>query len=122
MSEFGTHASTAATADWLDHVLAEDARDHAGDYIADSGFSARVMAALPAPIVVPAWRTPVVTALWGVAAVGLAFALPGAAVDVAREAFKLFSAKPFALSEIAAVLAIAGLGTWSTVYYAWRRS
>ena len=70
------------------------------------------MTALPAPIVAPAWRKPAVTALWGIAAVGLAFALPGAAVDVAREAFKLFSAKPFALSEIAAVLAVAmGVGT-----------
>ena len=122
MSEFDTQGSAAATADWLDHVLADDARDHAGDYIADNGFTARVMSALPAPIVVPAWRKPAVTALWGVAAIGLAFALPGAAVDVAREAFKLFSAKPFALSEIAAVLAVAGLGTWTTAFYAWRRS
>ena len=119
MSDFGTQGSAAATADWLDHVLADHARDHAGDYIADAGFTARVMTALPAPIVAPAWRKPAVAALWGIAAVGLAFALPGVAVDVAREAFKLFSAKPFALSEIAAVLAVAGLGTWSTAIYAW---
>jgi len=122
VSDFGTHGSAAATADWLDQMLAEDAQDHAGSYIADDGFTARVMGTLPAPIVAPAWRKPAVTALWGVAAVGLAFALPGAAVDVAREMFRLFSAKPFALSEIAAVLALAGLGTWSTAYYAWRRS
>jgi len=80
------------------------------------------MSSLPAPVAVPDWRKPAVAALWGVAAVGLAFALPGAAFDVAREAFKLFSAKPFALSEIAALMAIAGIGTWSTVYYAWRRA
>ena len=93
----------------------------AGDYIADDGFTARVMTALPAPCCAPAWRKPAVTALWGVAAVGLAVALPGAAVDVAREAFKLFAAKPFSLSEIAAVLAVAGLGTWTTAFYAWQR-
>ncbi|MEO5764048.1 MAG: hypothetical protein ABIR52_01960 [Casimicrobiaceae bacterium] len=112
---------TVATADWLDSLLADDAREHAGDYLADDGFSARIMAALPTPAEVPAWRRPAVTALWGVAIVGLAFALPGAAVDVAREAFKLFSAKPFSLSEVAAVLAVAGLGTWSSAYYAWKR-
>ena len=120
--DFGNPGSAAATADWLDRVLAGDALDHASDYIADDGFTARVMTSLPAPIVVPAWRKPAVTVLWGVAVVGLAFALPGAAVDVAREAFKLFSAKPFALSEIAALLAVAGLGTWTTAYYAWKRA
>jgi len=122
MSDFGTQGTTAAAGDWLDRVLADDVRDHAGDYIVDDGFTARVMSALPAPIAAPAWRKPAVTALWGVAAVGLAFALPGAAIDVAREAFKLFSAKPFALSEIAAVLAIAGLGTWTSAIYAWRKA
>ena len=120
--DFANSGSTAADADWLDRVLAGDARDLADDYIADDGFTARVMTSLPAPIVVPAWRKPTVAALWGAAAVGLAFALPGAAFDVAREAFKLFSAKPFALSEIAVLLAVAGLGTWSTAYYAWKRA
>lgn len=120
MSEFGNPGSAAATADWLDRVLADDARDHAGGYIPDNGFTAVVMKALPAPIVVPAWRKPAVTALWGIAAVGVAIALPGAAFDVAREAFKLFSAKPFTLSEIAAMLAVAGLGTWTAAIYAWK--
>jgi hypothetical protein len=52
---------------------------------------------------------------------GLAFTLPGAAVDVAREAFRIFAAKPFALSEILALLAVAGVGTWTTVFVAWKR-
>ena len=109
-SGFDAGGSAAATADWLDRALADD------------GFTARVMSSLPAPIAAPAWRKPAVTALWGIAAVGLALALPSAAMDVAREAFKVFSAKPFALSEIAAVLAVVGLGTWSTAYYTWRRA
>ena len=109
-------------ADWLSRILAEDARDRGGDYVDDAGFTARVMAALPAPVAPPAWRTPALAALWGVAAVGLAVALPGAAVDVARETFRLFAAKPFTLYEVAAVLGIAGLGTWTTAIYAWRRA
>ena len=83
---FGNPGSAAASADWVDRMLADDARDHADGYIADDGFTAVVMKALPAPIVVPAWRKPAVTALWGIAVVGLGFALPGAALDVAREA------------------------------------
>jgi hypothetical protein len=60
--------------DGLDRLLADDARAHRGSYVADDGFSARVMSALPpplAPITLPAWRKPAVMALWGVAAAGL---------------------------------------------------
>ncbi|HEY2816898.1 MAG TPA: hypothetical protein VGK44_07175 [Casimicrobiaceae bacterium] len=103
--------------DWLDHLLADDARE----YIDDAGFTARVVAALPAPAVLPAWHKPAVTVLWAAAGLGLAFALPSAAVDVAREAFKLFAAKPFSLSEVLAVIALAGAGTWTTAIVAWKR-
>ncbi len=123
MNDRATEGSSAAMADdWLDGLLRNSARDHADAYIGDDGFTARVMAALPALDVAPAWRKPAVTVLWGAATVAVAFALPGAAFDVAREAFRLFAAKPFALSEIAAVLAIAGLGTWTTAYMAWKRA
>ena len=122
MSDLGIPGKDTAPADWLDRVLADDARDHVSDYLADDGFTARVMATLPAPIAPPAWRKPVLATLWGVAAVGLALALPGAAVDVARETFKLLAAKPVTLYEIAAVLAVAGLGSWTTAIYAWKRA
>jgi len=122
MSDPGIPSDGAASADWLDRVLADDARGHAADYLADDGFTARVMQTLPAPIAPPAWRRPALTALWGVAAVGLALALPGTAVDVARETFRLFAAKPVTLYEIAAVLAIAGLGSWTTAIFAWKRA
>ena len=122
MSDHAIDAGNPAPADdWLDGLLRDSAREH-DTYIGDDGFTARVMTALPARDVAPAWRKPAVTALWGAAAVAVAFALPGAAFDVAREAFRLFAAKPFALSEIAAVLAIAGLGTWTTAYMAWKRA
>ena len=76
---------------------------------------------MPAPALLPAWRKPAATLLWAAVGVGLAFTLPGAALDVAREAFKLFAAKPFALSEVLAVIAIAGAGMWTTAIVAWKR-
>ena len=122
MNDIDVQGNAAAPADWLDRLLADSARDYTDAYIADDGFTARIMHALPAPDIPPAWRKPAVMALWGAAAVGVAFALPGAAFDVAREAFRLFAAKPFALSEIAAVLVVAGLGTWTTAFVAWKRT
>ena len=107
--------------DWLERLLADDASAHARAYIDDAGFTAKVMAELPAPAALPAWRKPAVTALWAAVGLGLAFTLPSAAVDVAREAFRIFAAKPFSLSEILALLAIAGVGTWTTVIFAGKR-
>jgi len=108
--------------DWLDRLLVDDAHEDAASYIDDAGFVARVMTALPPAVALPAWRKSAVAALWAVAGVGLAVTLPGAAVDVAREVFRLFAAKPVALSEIAAVLGVLGLGTWTTAIVAWRRT
>jgi hypothetical protein len=113
--------SPGSTDDWLDRALTDNAREHADLYIPDDGFTARVMTALPAAVALPAWRKPALTALWAAAGVGLAITVPGIAVDVAREAFKLLAAKPFALSEIAAVLLMAGAGMWSTAYFTWKR-
>lgn len=115
-------APMAEPADWLDRVLADDAGDYAGGYIDDGGFVANVMRRLPAPIALPAWRKPAIAVLWGVAGIGLAITLPGVVVDVAREAFKLFAAKPFSLSEMAVVLVLLGTGTWTTAIVAWKRS
>jgi hypothetical protein len=112
--------SPASPDDWLDRLLADDAREHADLYIADDGFTARVMAALPAAAALPAWRKPALTVLWTAAGAGLALAVPGIAVDVAREAFKLLAAKPFSLSEMAAVLLMAGAGMWTAAYVTWK--
>ena len=89
--------------DWLDDLLRSDA---GGDYIADDGFTARVMTSLPAAVAtLPAWRKPVVIALWLVAAIGLAFAAPGAMLDVAREAYRLLATVPVSLSGLASAAA-----------------
>jgi hypothetical protein len=106
--------------DWLDAALVADAREHGSSYIDDRGFTARVMAALPAPQAVPRWRKPALVALWGIAAVGTAAALPGVALDVSREAFRLLAAQPVSLGQIAAVLAALGAATWSAAAWALR--
>jgi len=108
--------------DWVDRALLRDAADHAGEYIPDSGFTARVMQALPpAGGALPAWRRPVVALLWVIAGALLAVSLPGVAVDVARAAYTLFSAQPFSLSTLAVTLVAIGVCTWTAAALALRR-
>jgi hypothetical protein len=114
-------AQEASDRDWLDGLLEADARDSRADYIADNGFTARVMQMLPAGITLPKWRKPAVVALWGVALAGVGFALPGAAVDVAREAYRLLGAQPVSLSGMMTALLFAGALSWSAAAYALRR-
>jgi hypothetical protein len=121
VSERPASSERDTRADWIDRLLADDAYEYAQTYIDDGGFAAKVMQRLPTPAALPAWRKPAATLLWAAAGLGLAFTLPGAALDVAREAFKLFAAKPFALSEVLAVVAIAGAGMWTTAIVAWKR-
>ena len=119
-----THDSHAPSTpdDWLDGVLAADAAEHRAEYVADDGFTARVMATLPAPVrAMPAWRKPVLVVLWTVAALVLAIAMPGAVLEVARGAYRLLATQPISLSGIAgAAAAMIGL-TWAAAAYTLRR-
>jgi hypothetical protein len=115
-------SDSALARDWLDGLLDSDARDERSSYITDDGFTARVMRALPATLALPAWRKPAVVALWGVALAGISFALPGAALDVAREAYRLLGAHPVSLSGMAGALLFAGALSWSAAAYALRTS
>ena len=108
--------------DWLDSLLAGDGREGRAAYIADEGFTARVMHMLPIPIALPTWRKPVVLALWAVALAGVSLALPGAVLDIAREAYKLLGAHPVSLSGMAGAFLCAGALTWSAAAYALRTS
>lgn len=104
---------------WIEQLLEADARDHAGDYIHDEGFTARVIAGLPPVLeVAPRWRKPAVVALWGVAAAGAAVALPELALDVGREAFRILAAQPVSLPQIGAGLIALAVATWSAAAYA----
>ena len=107
--------------DWLDQLLAREAADHAGDYIADGGFTARVMQTLPAADTLPAWRRPVIVALWLAAA---ALARDNAPRNGARRrarGVQLFAARPFSLSTLALALGRSASPTWTGAAVALRR-
>jgi hypothetical protein len=108
----------ASRDDWLESLIKADAAATRDSYITDDGFTARVMAALPAPLQsLPAWRKPVVIALWAIAAAGLAIAVPGAMLDVAREAYRLLATQPVSLSGIAgATVALVALTSAAAAY------
>ena len=112
---------TPASDEWLEAALRADADSHAHACIDDAGFTAKVMAALPPALEpVPAWRKPVVVAIWGVAAAGACLALPQFAIDVGREAFTLLVAQRLSIPTIGVALAVLGFGTWSAAAYALR--
>jgi hypothetical protein len=121
MSEANDHGATSEP-DWLERALRDAGGEHRAAYIADDGFSARVAAALPAPARLPAWRKPVVAALWAVAATGIAIALPDAVGDVARQVIQLLATRPVSLESIATGLAALGVAAWSAAVYVLRRS
>ena len=104
--------------DALDDMLRADAQASRDAYIADDGFTARVMAALPAPAALPKWRKPALAALWGVAAAGVAVAAPGAVLDVAREAYRLLATVPVSIAGIAGAMAaiVAATGAAAAAY------
>jgi len=108
-------------ADWLDAFLSAEGVDDRAGYIGDDGFTARVMRELPAPVSVPAWRRPVVVALWLVAAVVIATMLPGTVLDVTREFVRLFAAIPFSLSTLGFGIVAVGIAMWTATALALRR-
>ncbi len=115
-------SNTVNSADdsWLESLLRTDGEAHRGDYVADEGFTARVMDAIPAPAALPAWRKPALAAVWAVAGLGIAVALPGAITDVAQDALRILFAQHFSLRDIGAgILGIAGL-SWAGTLYALR--
>jgi hypothetical protein len=116
-----TEATRRDPADWIDGLLLRDS-SQAADYIADSGFTARVMEQLPAARALPAWRRPAIIALWLVAAALAAIALPGVAVDVARATYRVFAALPFSLSSLAFAIVALGAATWTAAVFALKRA
>lgn len=109
--------------DGMEQLLADDARGHRDHYLDDAGFTARVMAELPAPApaAVPRWRKPALTSLWASAGLGLAFALPGTVLDVTRGTFALLAGRSFSLYEVASIVVVLGLATWTGTAVALKR-
>jgi len=106
--------------DWLDEALRAEGREHVATYLADDGFTARVLERLPRPAALPAWRRPVVALLWLVAAVVGVAAAPDLFYDVFRSLVATVVAQPLTLSRIAVVLFMLGAIAWSTIVYAMR--
>ena len=104
--------ATTNDEDWLDAALRADGREHRAAYLDDAGFTARVMSALPALPALPAWRKPALTALWAVAGIGIALALPGTVLDFAHDIVRLFVGQRVSLGGIAMGVAALGAATW----------
>jgi len=106
--------------DWLDAALRQDAVRHRSDYLDDGGFTARVMATLPAPATLPAWRKPVLTAIWAAAGLGVMVALPGTASEMMREVVRVFL-HPVSTAQIVAGVSMLGIATWAAAAFALKR-
>jgi hypothetical protein len=105
--------------DWLDQALRADAVERS-TYVADDGFTARVLERLPQPAALPAWRRPVVALLWLILAGAVLAALPGLFYDVFRGLVATIAAQPVRLPQIAIALAVLGALAWSSIVYALR--
>ena len=106
--------------DWLDAALRADGQAHRAEYLDDSGFTARVMAALPAPAVLPTWRRSALMVLWALLGLGIAFALPGVVVDVVRDVMRVVLGQSVSIAGIGtAVLAMAA-AAWAAAAFVLR--
>ena len=108
--------------DWLERALRDDALVHRAEYLPDDGFTARVMAKLPAAPSLPSWRKPAVSALWAAAGIGIALSLPGAYADVVREYLRIVAGHPVTLSQIATGVVMLGVASWTAMVWALRRN
>ncbi len=103
--------------DWMEDLLRRDAAVSAQGYVADEGFTARVMANLPPPATLPAWRRPALAALWASAGIGMAAALPSAVMDATHELLRLVAGQRFTLAQAGiAILALAAASWAGTLY------
>ena len=115
-----TRADAHAGDDWLDRMLEEAGREHREAYIADDGFTARIMARLPAPTTLPAWRRPAIILLWVLAAAVPILVLPGVFDNAFRSAVAMLVGSRIGLADAAMLMAAFGVVTWSSIVYALR--
>jgi hypothetical protein len=108
------------TADWLDAALEEAGHEHRAAYVADDGFTARVIGRLPAAPTLPAWRRPVIVLLWLLAGTGAFVSLPGAFDDAFRGSVALLVGRPLGLADLALLLLLCGAAAWTSLLYAAR--
>ncbi|MEO5701890.1 MAG: hypothetical protein ABIS17_02745 [Casimicrobiaceae bacterium] len=115
-----TDAARSQQDDWLDALLRQDAGGRDAE-VADDGFVARVMTELPPPpAALPAWRKPALAALWAVAGLGLAAALPGAITDAGHQLMGYVASERFTLSQLGVVLVALAAASWAGTVYTLR--
>lgn len=105
------------TADWLDAALEAAGHEHRAAYVADDGFTARVIGRLPVAPTLPAWRRPVIVLLWLLAGAGALVSLPGAFEDAFRGSVALLLGHRMGLADFALLLALCGAAAWTSLVY-----
>jgi hypothetical protein len=109
---------TDAAPDWLEQALRSDGVEHRLRHVDDDGFTARVMARLPAPATLPAWRRPVIALLWLCAAAVAAVGAPGLFEDAFRNTVALLVGHRLGVADVLALLIVLGATTWGMLVYA----
>jgi hypothetical protein len=121
MTSFATKLTDIdADNDWLDDMLRDAGREHRSDYLADDGFTQRVMTRLPEPATLPAWRRPAVALLWALGIGAVMFSLPGLFEQLFRGAMAALVGHRLGVPDVAVALVLVGGATWSTLIYAMR--
>jgi hypothetical protein len=115
-----TSTEIDAGSDWLDDMLRDAGREHRADYLADDGFTQRLMAQLPEPAALPSWRRPVVALLWAVGACAVMFSLPGLFEQLFRGAMAALVGHRLGVPDVVVALFLFGGATVSTLVYAAR--
>jgi len=112
-----SHDTRHASDDWVEALLRADASAHDAEYLADDGFTARVMQVIGVPEALPAWRKPLLAALWTLAVIGIAVALPGTLRDVPYDMLRELVSYRFSLRDVGiAVLGVAAASWAATLY------
>ena len=109
-----------ASDDWIERALGDAGREHRAEYISDGGFTARVIARLPEPLTLPAWRRPIIAALWLFAGLALVVALPGLFDQVFRGAVAMLLGHQMRLADVGIAVIMLAAMTWSALLYAMR--
>ena len=106
--------------DWLDAALEVAAQEHRAAYVADDGFTAKVIEHLPGVPMLPAWRQPAIVLLWLLAGGAAMVSVPSAFDDAFRGSVALVLGYRMGLADFAALLVLFGAAAWTSLVYAAR--
>jgi hypothetical protein len=114
------HPDAEAGDAWIEEALRALPRDA----VADAGFTAAVMARLPAPrsaaTAAPAWRLPVVALIWIAAALAAAVVLPETLQYALHSAASALAHVRVTPTLVGAVVGALAAGAWASAWFAVR--